>query len=102
MVQDVSQPPKKAGLAVNTVDKSYILVGWASLPAYFYDYDLLFTKINVPVLGDFIKRSLLESTAKIVEQDTKALENLYPSQKPKIRLPKEEIMLYVEGLYHEW
>ena len=47
MVQDVSQPPKKAGLAVNTVDKSYILVGWASLPAYFYDYDLLFTKIIV-------------------------------------------------------
>lgn len=58
--------------------------------------------INVPVLGDLIKRSLLESTAKIVEQDRKALESLYPQQKPKVRLPKEGIMLYVEGLYHEW
>ena len=58
--------------------------------------------INVPGLGDLIKRSLLESTAKIVEQDSKALESLYPSQKPKIRLPKEEIMSYVEKLYDEW
>ncbi|BAY87459.1 Rieske [2Fe-2S] domain-containing protein [Calothrix parasitica NIES-267] len=58
--------------------------------------------INVPGLGNLIKRSLLKSTAKIVEQDSKALESLYPSQKPKIRLPKEEIMFYVEGLYHEW
>lgn len=50
----------------------------------------------------WVKRSLLESTAKIVEQDSKALESLYPQQKPKIRLPKEEIMSYVDGLYHEW
>ncbi len=58
--------------------------------------------IRVPGLGNIIKRSLLESTAKIVEQDSKALESLYPQQKPKIRLPKEEIMSYVEGLYDEW
>jgi phenylpropionate dioxygenase-like ring-hydroxylating dioxygenase large terminal subunit len=58
--------------------------------------------INVPGLGNLIKRSLLESTAKIVEQDSKAVESLYPQQKSKIRLPKEEIMSYVDGLYHEW
>ncbi|MBV6622907.1 MAG: Rieske 2Fe-2S domain-containing protein [Rivularia sp. (in: Bacteria)] len=58
--------------------------------------------MNVPGLADLIKRSLLESTAKIVQQDSQAIESLYPQQKPKIRLPKEEIMSYVERLYHEW
>ena len=58
--------------------------------------------VKVPGLGNLIKRSLLESTAKIVEQDSQAVESLYPSQKPKIRLPKEEIMSYTQRLYHEW
>ncbi|VEP11713.1 Rieske (2Fe-2S) domain-containing protein (fragment) [Hyella patelloides LEGE 07179] len=58
--------------------------------------------LKIPVLKNLIERSLVESTAKIVEQDTSAVESLYPRQKPKIKLPKEDIMAYVEKLYHEW
>ena len=58
--------------------------------------------LKVPVIKTLIKRSLVESTAKIVEQDSSNVESLYPRQKPKIRLPKEEIMTYVEELYHQW
>ncbi len=57
---------------------------------------------KVPGLRALIERSLLEATAKVVEQDSRAVESLYPQQKPKIRLPKEEIMFYVESLYNEW
>ncbi|WP_019507331.1 Rieske (2Fe-2S) protein [Pleurocapsa sp. PCC 7319] len=57
---------------------------------------------KVPVIKNLIERSLVESTAKIVEQDSSAVESLYPRQKPKIRLPKEEIMTYVEELYYQW
>ncbi|MDJ0592586.1 MAG: Rieske (2Fe-2S) protein [Pleurocapsa sp. MO_226.B13] len=57
---------------------------------------------KVPVIKNLIERSLVESTAKIVEQDSSAVESLYPRQKPKIKLPKEEIMTYVEELYHQW
>ena len=58
--------------------------------------------INLPGLVNLIQRSLLESTAKIVKQASTALDSIYPSQKPKIRLPKEAIMSYVEKLYDEW
>ena len=58
--------------------------------------------LKVPGIGNVIKRSLVEAAAKIVEQDSSNVESLYPRQKPKIRLPKEEIMTYVEELYHNW
>ena len=57
---------------------------------------------KMPGLRALIERSLLEATAKVVEQDSRAVESLYPQRKPKIRLPKEEIMFYVESLYNEW
>ena len=57
---------------------------------------------KLPGLNEFARNSLLKTTAKVVDQDSKTLERLYPQQKPKIRLPKEEIMSYVEKLYHDW
>ncbi|NEZ61685.1 Rieske (2Fe-2S) protein [Leptolyngbyaceae cyanobacterium CCMR0082] len=56
----------------------------------------------LPGLRNVLERSLLNSTAKVVEQDTNAVASLYPAQKPKIRLPKEEILTYAEKLYHDW
>lgn len=58
--------------------------------------------LKVPGINNVIERSLLEAAAKIVEQDSGNVESLYPRQKPKIRLPKEEIMSYVEKLYQNW
>ena len=58
--------------------------------------------LKVPGIKNIIERSLLEAAAKIVEQDSSNVESLYPRQKAKIRLPKEEIMSYVEELYHNW
>ena len=48
------------------------------------------------------KQSFLQAFDLVIEQDANALENLYPQQKPKIRLPREEIMFYAEKLYREW
>ena len=48
------------------------------------------------------KNYFLKSFDLVVEQDAQALETLYPPQKPKIRLPREEIMFYAEKLYREW
>ena len=53
-------------------------------------------------LSLLLKRYLLKSFDLVVEQDSQALETLYPEQKPKIRLPREEIMFYAEKLYREW
>ena len=58
--------------------------------------------LKVPGIRNIIEKSLVESAAKIVEQDSINIESLYPRQKPKIKLPKEEIMSYVEKLYHNW
>lgn len=58
--------------------------------------------LKVPGIKNIIERSLLESAAKIVEQDSSNVESLYPRQKPKIRLPKDEIMSYIEKLYQNW
>lgn len=58
--------------------------------------------LKIPLLKNLIERSLVESTAKVVEQDSSAVESLYPRQKPKIRLPKEEVITYVEELYSQW
>ncbi|WP_414550823.1 Rieske 2Fe-2S domain-containing protein [Anabaena sp. CCY 0017] len=49
-----------------------------------------------------LKNSLLRAVSTVVEQDTSAIESLYPRQKPKIRLPNEEIMFYAEKLYRNW
>ena len=57
---------------------------------------------KLPGLNEFARKSLLQATAKVVEQDSRTLESLYPQQKPKIRLPKEEIMSYVEKMYNDW
>jgi phenylpropionate dioxygenase-like ring-hydroxylating dioxygenase large terminal subunit len=57
---------------------------------------------QLPGINAITRRSLIQSTAKVVEQDSATLESLYPQQNPKIRLPKEEIMVYVERLYSEW
>jgi phenylpropionate dioxygenase-like ring-hydroxylating dioxygenase large terminal subunit len=48
------------------------------------------------------KKSILEAFNLLVDQDTKIVENLYPSRQPKIRLANEEIIFYVEKLYREW
>ena len=58
--------------------------------------------LKVPGIKNIIEQSLLEAAAKIVRQDSSNVESLYPRQKPKIRLPKEEIMSYVEKLYQNW
>jgi phenylpropionate dioxygenase-like ring-hydroxylating dioxygenase large terminal subunit len=57
---------------------------------------------KVPGLKIFFERILLASTNQVIEQDSRAVASLYPPQKPKIRLPNEEILSYVEKLYHEW
>jgi hypothetical protein len=57
---------------------------------------------RLPGLNLLAKNALLKATATVVEQDSATLESLYPQQKTKIRLPKEEIMVYVEKLYREW
>ena len=49
-----------------------------------------------------LKSYWLKSFNLVVEQDSRALETLYPEQKPKIRLPREEIMFYAEKLYYQW
>ena len=49
-----------------------------------------------------LKSHFLKSFDLVVEQDSRAVEMLYPEQKPKIRLPREEIMFDAEKLYREW
>ena len=49
-----------------------------------------------------LKNYWLKSFDLVIEQDSRALETLYPEQKPKIRLAREEIMFYAEKLYREW
>lgn len=57
---------------------------------------------KLPVFGQALKKSFIHATSKIVEQDSTTIESLYPQQKPKILLPKEEILFYVEKLYRQW
>jgi nitrite reductase/ring-hydroxylating ferredoxin subunit len=63
---------------------------------------MVFAKIANPLLKRTLKRSLLKTVDKVVQQDTATIEALYPRQKPKIRLPNEEIMAHAEKLYREW
>ncbi len=54
------------------------------------------------LLAILLKSYFLKSFDLVVEQDSHALETLYPEQKPKIRLPREEIMFHAEKLYSQW
>ncbi|HAX80292.1 MAG TPA: Rieske (2Fe-2S) protein [Cyanobacteria bacterium UBA11372] len=63
---------------------------------------ILFGKFKHPILTLLLKNSFLKAAATVIEQDTKAIESLYPIEKPKIRLPNEEIMFYAEKLYRDW
>ncbi|MBD2345126.1 Rieske 2Fe-2S domain-containing protein [Anabaena subtropica] len=63
---------------------------------------LFYAKDINPVMKLLFKNSFLQAAGKIIEQDTETVENLYPRQKPKIRLPYEEIMFYAEKLYSNW
>lgn len=63
---------------------------------------LFYGKFKNPVVKFLFRKSLLETGAKIVEQDSKAVEHLYPREKPKLRLPNEEIMYDAEKLYRNW
>lgn len=63
---------------------------------------LMYAKVVNPLMKFLFKKSVLQAAATVIEQDTSAVESLYPRQKPKIRLPNEEIMFYAEKLYHNW
>ena len=63
---------------------------------------LLYCKVKNHLLKMLLKNSFLKASATVIDQDTTAIESLYPRQKPKIRLPNEEIMFDVEKLYREW
>lgn len=63
---------------------------------------LLYGKFKNSLVKSLLKNSILKAAATVIEQDTTAVESLYPREKPKIRLPNEEIMFYAEKLYKEW
>jgi hypothetical protein len=62
----------------------------------------MYAQVFNPVMKFLFHNSVLQAAATVVKQDTIAVESLYPRQKPKIRLPNEEIMFYAEKLYHDW
>ncbi|QIR38351.1 Rieske 2Fe-2S domain-containing protein [Tolypothrix sp. PCC 7910] len=63
---------------------------------------LMYAKFMNPMMKLVFKNSVLQAAATVVEQDSTAVETLYPREKPKIRLPNEEIMFYAEKLYRDW
>jgi phenylpropionate dioxygenase-like ring-hydroxylating dioxygenase large terminal subunit len=63
---------------------------------------LMYANFKNSLVKSLFKNSILKAAATIVEQDTTTVESLYPRQKPKIRLPNEEIMFYAEKLYRDW
>ena len=54
------------------------------------------------LLSSLVTSYFLKSFDLVIEQDSGILESVYPSQKPKIRLPREEIMFHVAQLYNRW
>lgn len=65
-------------------------------------FEVVLTQVQYPFMKSLLKKSMLKAIDKVVEQDTTAIENLYPKQQPKIKLPNEEIMHYAEQLYRNW
>ena len=65
-------------------------------------FEVVFTQVQYPFMKSLFQTSMLKAVDTSVEQDTTAVENLYPKQKPKIKLPNEEIMFYAEQLYYNW
>ncbi|MFN6567790.1 Rieske 2Fe-2S domain-containing protein [Dendronalium sp. ChiSLP03b] len=63
---------------------------------------LMYVQVVNPLMKFLFQNSVLQAAATVIEQDTGAVESLYPKQKPKIRLPNEEIMFYAEKLYRNW
>ena len=63
---------------------------------------LMYAKVMNPVMKLLFKNSVLQAGATVIEQDSTAVESLYTREKPKIRLPNEEIMFYAEKLYRDW
>ena len=63
---------------------------------------LMYIKTKNPLVKLLFKNSFLEAANTVVEQDTTAVESLYPREKAKIRLPGEEVMFHAEKLYREW
>lgn len=65
-------------------------------------FEVVFTQFQYPFMKSLFKESMLKAIDKVVEQDTTAIENLYPKQQPKIKLPNEDILHYAEQLYRDW
>ncbi|MDZ4877244.1 MAG: hypothetical protein CLLPBCKN_006679 [Chroococcidiopsis cubana SAG 39.79] len=63
---------------------------------------LVYAKFNHPIFNTLLQRSMLNAVTTVVEQDTQVIENSYPRQPAKIRLPHEEIMFHAQKLYREW
>lgn len=53
-------------------------------------------------LGNLLKSYFLNAFDLVVEQDSHAVETLYPEQKSKISLPRDKIMFHAEKLYRQW
>ncbi len=62
---------------------------------------LLYAQIS-PVLKRLLRKSLLAAASEVVAQDARAVESLYPREKPRVRLAKDEVMAYAEQLFREW
>jgi nitrite reductase/ring-hydroxylating ferredoxin subunit len=65
-------------------------------------YELIFGKLKYPWVKPLLKKSMLGAIDVIVEQDSNALENRYPPEPAKIKLPNEEVMVYAQQLYQGW
>lgn len=65
-------------------------------------YELIFGKFKAVWMKPLLGKSMLKAIDVVVEQDTTALETRYPFQKPKVKLPNEEIMLHAQQLYFDW
>ncbi len=67
-----------------------------------HTFILLYGRIKNPLVKHLLRKPLLEAATQVVDQDARAVECLYPREKPKVKLAKDEIMAYAERLYREW
>jgi nitrite reductase/ring-hydroxylating ferredoxin subunit len=65
-------------------------------------FALVWVKYRSPVLQIIPKQILLDVINTGVEQDLTMVEQCYPQQPAKIRLPDENIMDYAQALYDNW